>query len=132
MPRSFSIVSVQSPCAEEGHSISVQRETNSNWGTMFCWWDKLHRTLRRDIPQDEITIGVAAYRDEAGGLHTCSAACTHLGCHLRWNSFERCWDCPCHGSQFSIDGAVLNAPAIFPLEKVSVDSEEKRNKAQAG
>lgn len=45
------------------HSI-VERETNSNWGTIFCWWDKLHRTLRRDIPQDEITIGVAAYRDE--------------------------------------------------------------------
>ena len=45
------------------HSI-VQRETNSNWGTMFCWWDKLHRTLRRDVPQDAITIGVAAYREE--------------------------------------------------------------------
>jgi len=45
------------------HSI-VQRETNSNWGTMFCWWDKLHRTLRRDLPQDAITIGVAAYREE--------------------------------------------------------------------
>jgi hypothetical protein len=45
------------------HSI-VQRETNSNWGTIFCWWDKLHHSLRRDIPQDAITIGVAAYRDE--------------------------------------------------------------------
>jgi sterol desaturase/sphingolipid hydroxylase (fatty acid hydroxylase superfamily) len=45
------------------HSI-VERETNSNWGTVFCWWDKLHRTLRRDIAQDAITIGVAAYRDE--------------------------------------------------------------------
>jgi sterol desaturase/sphingolipid hydroxylase (fatty acid hydroxylase superfamily) len=45
------------------HSI-VQRETNSNWGTIFCWWDKLHRTLRRDVPQDRITIGVAAYREE--------------------------------------------------------------------
>src|SRR5947207_6921453 len=40
------------------HSI-VQRETNSNWGTIFCWWDKLHRTLRRDVPQDAVTIGVA-------------------------------------------------------------------------
>jgi sterol desaturase/sphingolipid hydroxylase (fatty acid hydroxylase superfamily) len=45
------------------HSI-VRRETNSNWGTIFCWWDKLHGTLRRDIPQDEITIGVPGYRDE--------------------------------------------------------------------
>ncbi len=45
------------------HSI-VQRETNSNWGTVFRWWDQLHRTLRIDIPQDALTIGVAAYRDE--------------------------------------------------------------------
>src|SRR5436190_18754009 len=45
------------------HSI-VQRETNSNWGTVCCWWDKLHRTLRRDIPQNEIILGVAAYREE--------------------------------------------------------------------
>jgi sterol desaturase/sphingolipid hydroxylase (fatty acid hydroxylase superfamily) len=45
------------------HSI-VQRETNSNWGTIFCWWDKFHGTLRRDIPQNALTIGVAAYREE--------------------------------------------------------------------
>ncbi len=45
------------------HSI-VQRETDSNWGTIFCWWDQLHRSIRRDIPQDAIKIGVAAYRDE--------------------------------------------------------------------
>ncbi len=45
------------------HSI-VQRETNSNWGTIFCWWDTIHRSLRRDIAQSEITIGVAAFRDE--------------------------------------------------------------------
>lgn len=45
------------------HSI-VERETDSNWGTIFCWWDKLHRSLRRDIRQDEITIGVAAFREE--------------------------------------------------------------------
>ena len=45
------------------HSI-VRRETDSNWGTVFCWWDQLHQTMRRDIPQDEITIGVAGYRNE--------------------------------------------------------------------
>jgi len=45
------------------HSI-VERETDSNWGTIFCWWDKIHRSLRRDISQAEITIGVAAFREE--------------------------------------------------------------------
>jgi Rieske Fe-S protein len=71
---------------------------------------------------------VAAYRDGKGTLHACSAVCTHLGCHLNWNSFERCWDCPCHGSQFSIDGAVLNGPAIHPLEEVKI--EEKADSAE--
>lgn len=45
------------------HSI-VRNETDSNWGTIFAWWDKLHRTFRLNLPQDAITIGVPAYRDE--------------------------------------------------------------------
>ena len=62
---------------------------------------------------------VAACRDLAGKLHLLSAACTHLGCEVRWNSTEQCWDCPCHGSQFAPDGAVLNAPAIAALGKAT-------------
>lgn len=45
------------------HSI-VRRETDSNWGTVFSWWDRLHRSLRLDIAQHDLEIGVAAYRDE--------------------------------------------------------------------
>jgi glycine/D-amino acid oxidase-like deaminating enzyme/nitrite reductase/ring-hydroxylating ferredoxin subunit len=71
---------------------------------------------------------VAAYRDEAGLLHAHSAACTHLGCHLHWNSFERCWDCPCHGSQFDIDGAVLNGPAIYPLQQVEIEEAASKSR----
>jgi glycine/D-amino acid oxidase-like deaminating enzyme/nitrite reductase/ring-hydroxylating ferredoxin subunit len=72
---------------------------------------------------------VAAYRDEKGALHVRSAVCTHLGCHLHWNSFERCWDCPCHGSQFSVDGAVLNGPAIHPLAEIEVAQGNKVRRA---
>ncbi len=61
---------------------------------------------------------VAAYRDEKGKLFLRSAACSHLGCHLHWNGFERCWDCPCHGSQFAPDGTALNGPAFSPLEEI--------------
>jgi glycine/D-amino acid oxidase-like deaminating enzyme/nitrite reductase/ring-hydroxylating ferredoxin subunit len=61
---------------------------------------------------------IAAYRDTAGALHARSAACTHIGCHLHWNSFEVCWECPCHGSQFAADGTALNAPAISSLAEV--------------
>jgi nitrite reductase/ring-hydroxylating ferredoxin subunit len=58
---------------------------------------------------------VAAYRDESGALHVRSATCTHAGCLLHWNPFERCWDCTCHGSQFSVDGEPLQGPAFKRL-----------------
>jgi len=61
---------------------------------------------------------VACYRDESGTLHSLSAKCTHLGCQVEWNSVEKSWDCPCHGSRFNIDGTVLNGPATVPLSKV--------------
>jgi len=63
---------------------------------------------------------IAAYRDPSGRLYARSAACTHVGCHLHWNSFETCWDCPCHGSHFAIDGTPLNAPAIGPLAEADI------------
>ena len=44
------------------HSI-VARETNSNFSVIFSWWDRLHQSLRLNVPQEEITIGVPAYRD---------------------------------------------------------------------
>lgn len=43
--------------------------------------------------------------------------CPHLGCALRWNRFERSWDCPCHGSRFSADGKLLDDPATGDLKK---------------
>jgi nitrite reductase/ring-hydroxylating ferredoxin subunit len=57
------------------------------------------------------------YRDEDGVLHAVSLRCTHLGCLLRFNAAERSWDCPCHGSRFDVDGAVLEGPAQQPLER---------------
>jgi hypothetical protein len=59
---------------------------------------------------------VAVCRDRAGKVHKLDAACTHLGCQVHWNSTEQCWDCPCHGSQFAADGAVLNGPATSALK----------------
>jgi nitrite reductase/ring-hydroxylating ferredoxin subunit len=78
-----------------------------------------------DIPRGEGRVvrrglyKVAAYRDESGKLHERSAACTHMRCIVSWNSAEKSWDCPCHGSRFDATGTVLNGPAIADLEKLS-------------
>jgi Rieske Fe-S protein len=54
------------------------------------------------------------FDNEIGDVHA-------IGCHLHWNSFETCWDCPCHGSQFAVDGTALNAPAIRALDEVKTE-----------
>jgi glycine/D-amino acid oxidase-like deaminating enzyme/nitrite reductase/ring-hydroxylating ferredoxin subunit len=67
---------------------------------------------------------VATHRRDDGSLGRVSARCTHLGCIVAWNAFERSWDCPCHGSRFDADGQVLEGPAVHPLG--CVDREPKR------
>ncbi|MEV8565416.1 FAD-dependent oxidoreductase [Streptomyces sp. NPDC051322] len=62
----------------------------------------------------------AVYRDEGGTAHAVSARCTHLGCLVAFNAAETTWECPCHGSRFGVDGAVLQGPALRPLEAVEV------------
>jgi len=58
---------------------------------------------------------VAAFRDDEGTLHALSPTCTHLGCRVSFNTAERSWDCPCHGSRFDVDGHVLQGPATKDL-----------------
>jgi glycine/D-amino acid oxidase-like deaminating enzyme/nitrite reductase/ring-hydroxylating ferredoxin subunit len=65
------------------------------------------------------TDKTGVYREPDGTVHAVSLRCTHLGCLLRFNGAERSWDCPCHGSRFSVDGEVLEGPATRPLAKRS-------------
>lgn len=70
------------------------------------------RVIRRGIHK------IAAYRDEEGTLHEHSAVCTHLKCIVDWNTAEKSWDCPCHGSRFDPLGKVLAGPATADLDEV--------------
>ncbi len=51
------------------HHSQVRMETNSNYSVVFSWWDRLHRTVRLNVPQSRLTIGVPGYsRPEDNGL----------------------------------------------------------------
>lgn len=58
---------------------------------------------------------VAVYKDAAGNVHELSAVCRHLGCIVNWNSLEKTWDCPCHGSRYDELGHVIMGPANSDL-----------------
>jgi nucleotide-binding universal stress UspA family protein len=63
---------------------------------------------------------VAAFRNDDGELVTLSAKCTHMGCTVGWNAFDKTWDCPCHGSRYRLDGTNFAGPAPRPLEPEEV------------
>jgi glycine/D-amino acid oxidase-like deaminating enzyme/nitrite reductase/ring-hydroxylating ferredoxin subunit len=97
---------------------------NENFNTVLHYTDWLtggEVTSSDDIRSGEGRIvrrgltKIAAYRDEHGVLHERQAICTHLGCVVAWNSTEKSWDCPCHGSRFDALGHVLNGPANSDL-----------------
>lgn len=62
--------------------------------------------------------GPIVLRNVDGEIVALSSICTHRGCEVRPmpNSFE----CPCHGSEYDIDGEVLAGPARLPLKKFQV------------
>ncbi len=59
---------------------------------------------------------IFVFRDRAKGFAVASAVCTHLGCTVGYFQSDRRFHCPCHGSVFSGDGAVVHGPAPKPLQ----------------
>ncbi len=55
---------------------------------------------------------------DATGFYAISRTCPHLGCQVRQE--ETAFACPCHGSRFAADGAVVNGPADRPLLQIQV------------
>lgn len=46
------------------HHSMVKRETDCNFSIIFSFWDGIHKTVRLNIHQDEIVVGVAVYTDK--------------------------------------------------------------------
>lgn len=60
---------------------------------------------------------VNAFESATNLLMPTTKRCPHLGCALKWNPAERSWDCPCHGSRFTVNGEVIDNPATDDLKK---------------
>ncbi len=55
-------------------------------------------------------------RDSPTTVRTLSAVCTHRHCIVAYHAADHRIQCPCHGSQYGLDGHVLRGPAPRPLE----------------
>lgn len=66
---------------------------------------------------------VAVFRDHDDRVVLLSSTCPHTGCTVQWNAGEHTWDCPCHGSRFTVQGDVIEGPALAPLSRYGVPIE---------
>ncbi len=87
-----------------------------------------------------VTIGKAADLPQAGsapanfpkvklwvsntdqGVTALYKVCTHLGCLYNWREQEDKFVCPCHGSQFGLDGEYIQGPAPRSLDRFVVQA----------
>lgn len=60
-------------------------------------------------------LGVNLLKAAADLLTPTTPRCPHMGCALKYNRAEASWDCPCHGSRFSKEGALLDNPSTDDL-----------------
>lgn len=70
---------------------------------------------------------MAVYKDEAGQVHAVNPSCPHIKCNVAWNTAEKSWDCPCHGSRFSYTGELLTAPARKNLDVIDMSEINRPN-----
>ena len=47
------------------HHSTRSEEMNTNYSSLLSWWDRVHRSLRLDVPQQDVTIGVAGFSEPA-------------------------------------------------------------------
>ena len=62
-----------------------------------------------------VVSGVIVINTGGGNFTALSALCTHAGCTVSYSAASNNLPCACHGSLFTIGGAVVNGPATQPL-----------------
>jgi cytochrome b6-f complex iron-sulfur subunit len=61
-----------------------------------------------------------------GSLFAVSAVCTHMGCVVNYDQKFGHFLCPCHGSEYGLDGQNTKGPATRPLKSYTVRTENNR------
>ena len=60
-------------------------------------------------------------RKNNGQLLALDDRCPHLGCRPIWNDRRKLFECPCHGSEFDLEGKVIKGPATRSMSRVFLD-----------
>jgi len=103
-------------CSSGGDSDSG---SGSSSGEAPAAPDILTKTTEVPVGSGVVVGEVVVTQPAAGDFKAFSAVCTHSGCLIN-EVADGTINCPCHGSKFSLDGAVVNGPAAKPLNAEAI------------
>jgi Rieske Fe-S protein len=102
-----------------GSASAASEESSSPASSAPAAGEALTKTADVPVGAGVIVGKTVVTQPVAGQFKAFSAVCTHAGCLVN-KIADGTIDCPCHGSKFSLDGAVVNGPAKKPLDPVQV------------
>ena len=74
-----------------------------------------------------ISVGAIYLRKEAGKVKALHTVCPHLGCFIDYRSSKSDFFCPCHNSNFKLDGSIVSGVSPRPMDPLEI---EIRNKVE--
>jgi cytochrome b6-f complex iron-sulfur subunit len=103
------------PVAIAACSSGTKTSTSGDWQTIgtSAELDKTGQLLAKDSPAGPVLV---VGTSKAESLKAVNPTCTHAGCTVGWKADAKKFVCPCHGSEYGIDGKVQKGPAKEALK----------------
>ncbi len=73
----------------------------------------------------QVKIGSAWVLEREGELKAFSTVCPHLGCAIDFDTEANAFRCPCHRSEFDLDGTPVEGPSPRALDTLEVKEESE-------
>ena len=95
-------------------NTTARSSASGDWQTVgtVAELDKTGQLLNEKSPVGPVLV---VGTSKSKNLIAVNPTCTHMGCTVEWLNNEKIFLCPCHASEFKLDGKVQNGPATKPL-----------------
>ncbi len=112
------VASVLDGCAPSSHTIHASVRENMAVVPLDSIPDPAERDSFARVYIQQFTNPIILFHQEDGELVAVLSTCSHNGCEVR--KLRRKFECPCHGSEYNLEGNVIRGPAPEPLERFEV------------
>lgn len=108
--------------AASSQETTVISSTSGAWQTVgtIAELDKNGQLLNENSPVGSVLV---IGNSQSKNLVAVNPTCTHMGCTVEWLAEEKIFLCPCHASEFKLNGNMQTGPATKPLSNYEVKIE---------